>query len=219
VTFTSSDPAVALINGNQVTILAAGTTVITASQAGNANYNAANPVQRELVVSKRAQEITFASLEPKTTEDDPFTLSATASSGLAVNYVSSNPSVASISGNTVTIVGDGTTTITASQDGNDEYVAATPVSRELQVTLVTDVEAPVGAELRLYPNPVEGELICACKESESLRIFTALGTPVKHTQRRIADGLSIDMSMLAPGVYVIRIVVDGKHRSYRVVKQ
>ena len=57
--------------------------------------------------------ITFNTLAPKTTTDAPFALTATASSGLAVIYSSSNPNVAIISGNTVTITGAGSTTITA----------------------------------------------------------------------------------------------------------
>ena len=45
VTYTSSNTAVATVSGNTVTIVGAGSTIITASQAGNANYNAASDVK------------------------------------------------------------------------------------------------------------------------------------------------------------------------------
>ncbi len=83
---------------------------------------------------KAAQSITFGALAPVTSGAAPFTLEATASSGLPVSYVSSNPGVATINDSTVTIVGVGTTTITASQAGNDSYLAADDVARELLVT-------------------------------------------------------------------------------------
>src|SRR5690606_18776883 len=61
------------------------------------------------------------------------------SSGLQVSYVSSNPSVATISGNTVTIVGAGTTTISASQNGDDTYNPAPDVNQDLLVNKATPI--------------------------------------------------------------------------------
>jgi len=88
---------------------------------------------------KQDQTITFAALASKTVGDTSFALGATASSGLPVTYTSSVPAVATVSGSQVTIVGEGSTTITASQIGNDIYNAAPNVA---QVLLV--VAAPVG---------------------------------------------------------------------------
>ena len=53
VSYTSSATAVATVSGSTVTIVAAGTTTITASQAGDANFNAAGAVARDLVVADR----------------------------------------------------------------------------------------------------------------------------------------------------------------------
>ena len=133
VSYTSSNAAVATVSGNTVTVVGAGSTIITASQAGNANYSAASSVQQTLTVNKANQSITFGALPTKTFGDAAFTLGATASSSLAVSYASSNTSVATISGNTVTIVGAGNTTITASQAGNANYNAASTVQQTLTV--------------------------------------------------------------------------------------
>lgn len=140
VSYTSSNTAVATIEGKTVTLVGTGNTTITASQAGNASWNPATPVQQVLTVTLADQTITFDALPVKHVGDDPFELTATASSGLTVSYVSSNTAVATVSGTTVTILTAGSTVITASQEGNTYYNAATPVDQTLTV----------GDELFLY---------------------------------------------------------------------
>jgi|GEM_PF-2817412 len=137
VVFTSSDPTIATCtgtNGSTITILKAGSCTIFANQAGNTDYSAAAEVGQTLTISKINQTITFNALTQKAVGDPSFQLNATASSGLTVSYASSNTSVASVSGNIVTINGAGSTTITASQSGNENYNAATPVDQVLVVT-------------------------------------------------------------------------------------
>jgi len=83
--------------------------------------------------TKEAQSITFPTLADKTYGDAPFPLTAISSSGLTVAYSSSDPSVATISGNVVTLTGAGMTTITASQSGTATFAPATIVERVLNV--------------------------------------------------------------------------------------
>jgi len=133
--FTIADPSIATIRVNSidiVDILKAGTTTITATQAGNDNYNPVSATAT-LTVNKAAQTITGLSDITKTYGDADFDLSATASSGLPVSYTSSNTAVATINGNTVHIVGAGAAVITASQAGNNNYDAAAPVTVTLTV--------------------------------------------------------------------------------------
>jgi hypothetical protein len=93
------------------------------------------------VVSQGSQTIDFGPPAPVAVGAPSFALAATASSGLQVAFASSDPSVATVSGSTMTVVGAGTTTITASQAGDSNYVAAAPVSRELVVN-PTSVAVP-----------------------------------------------------------------------------
>ncbi|WP_177192213.1 MBG domain-containing protein [Chitinophaga arvensicola] len=79
------------------------------------------------------QNITFNNMPAKTYGEADFAPGATSSSALAITYTSSNPAVATITGNQVHIVGAGTTTITASQAGNGDYLPATAIDRTLQV--------------------------------------------------------------------------------------
>ena len=139
-TFTYQITSGSLINGDTLTgalTRAAGENVGTYSILQGSldaginyviTYNGAN-----LTITKANQTITFGPLPTATVGDPPFTLSATASSGLAVTYSSDNTGVATISGNTVTIVGQGTANITASQAGNGNYNAAPDVVQPLNV--------------------------------------------------------------------------------------
>ena len=80
------------------------------------------------------QTITFPDIAVKGYGDATFTLNATANSGLAVRYVSSDATVATVSGSTVTIKKTNAfTVISAYQDGNATYAPATPVPQLLVV--------------------------------------------------------------------------------------
>jgi len=52
ITYTSSNPGVATISGTTIHITGAGTSTITASQAGNAGFFPATDVSRTLTVNK-----------------------------------------------------------------------------------------------------------------------------------------------------------------------
>ncbi|MEL6558706.1 MAG: MBG domain-containing protein [Bacteroidota bacterium] len=137
ITFVSSNTAVATVIGNTVTIVGVGTTNITASQLGNSNYLPGMDVVQPLQVNQASQTITFGSLADVTFGDSNFELTGTATSGLSVTYVSSNTDVATVSGTTVTIVGAGTTNITASQSGNTDFNAAMNIVQSLTVNKAT----------------------------------------------------------------------------------
>lgn len=140
-TYSSSNVNVAIIVNGKIHIVGAGTTEITASQTGDANYYSADMVTRNLVVVKNDQSITFNNLSEKTMEDADFTAGAIASSGLTISYTSSNPEVATILDGKVHIVGAGTTIITASQSGDEIYNAATSVTQPLTVNKLFYVDA------------------------------------------------------------------------------
>ena len=128
VTYTSSNTAVATIVSGNIHIVGAGTTTITASQAGNTTYNAATNVTQTLMVSGLTHSITFA-LPLKYTNSADFDPGAVSSIGSSILYTSSNPAVATIVDNKIHIVAKGTANITASAVGNGSYDAATNVQQ------------------------------------------------------------------------------------------
>src|SRR5438552_4165063 len=57
------------------------------------------------------------------------TLSATATSALPVTFTSTTTPVCTVSGTTLSVLAPGACSITASQQGNAQYAAASPVTR------------------------------------------------------------------------------------------
>jgi MBG domain-containing protein len=130
----SSNAKIAAIINGQIHIVGAGNTTITVSQAGDGNYLAAEAVRQVLIVKKAPQIITFNPLESRFYDDEtPYMLFATITSGLTATYSSSDLSVAVVNGNQVKIKGAGSTTITAYQSGDTNFLAAEPVQQVLTV--------------------------------------------------------------------------------------
>ena len=167
VTFASSNPDVLSIEGNRVIIVSAGDAIITASQAGDANHNAAESVAQFIVVHKSTQTISFDALTSPTFGDDPYALVATSTSGLPVTFESSDNTVATISGTTITIFGAGTTTISATQIGDDDYLAAATVAQTLSVN-----KASQAISFDALPSPTFGD------DPISLTATSTSGLPV-----------------------------------------
>jgi hypothetical protein len=134
VSYASTTPTICTVSGSTVTFAAGGATCsIQATQAGNNNYSAATAITRSFWVYKEAQTINFATI-PSQTLVTPLALSATASSGLPVTFISTTTGVCTVSGTTATFVATGTCTIDAHQAGNGGYLAATAVAQSFSVT-------------------------------------------------------------------------------------
>src|SRR5213079_580373 len=131
------------IAGNTVHLTGARSCTITASQAGNANFNAATDVPQTFNIAKANQTITFNALANKTFGNPDFNVSATASSGLSVSFSATGN--CTIIGNTVHLTGAGACTITASQAGDANYNAATNVPQTFTIAKANTVTALLSA--------------------------------------------------------------------------
>lgn len=135
ITYTSSNTAVAIITASgMIQLVGPGVTIITANQAGDSNYSAAQPVIETLTVTQ-SQDIFFPAITTKTTCDADFSAQAVSSnSTIPLTYSSSNPAVAIISAQgMIHITGSGTTVITVTQSGNTLYDPAPPKTQTLTV--------------------------------------------------------------------------------------
>ena len=132
VSLATQTAGVCSVSGATVTLLATGTCSIQATQAGNATWAAAVPVTQSFTVNGESQTITFNNPGGQTV-GTPLTLVATASSALTVTFASQTSSVCTVSGTTATFATAGTCTIQATQAGNSQYAAATPVSQSFTV--------------------------------------------------------------------------------------
>lgn len=114
-------------------------TSVTAADAGSYDvvvsntYGSVTSNTATLAVNAVAQTITFGTLPDVPFTFTPIALSATSSSGLAVEYsIVSGP--ATVAGTSLTLTGTGMVTVRASQPGNASFSAATPVERTFTVT-------------------------------------------------------------------------------------
>lgn len=130
--YASSNTKVATVDGSTgaVTLVAAGETSITASFAGNDNYNAANDSYTLTVAKADAvnSDLSFASATATATYGDATVTSPTLNNPhqLPLTWSSSNKDVATVNASgVVTIVGAGETVISAAFAGNDTYGANT----------------------------------------------------------------------------------------------
>ncbi|NCW28722.1 MAG: hypothetical protein EBV83_10635, partial [Verrucomicrobia bacterium] len=110
----------------------AGEYTVTATVT-DPNYDNSAFESEEFTIAKASQTITFPPVADGVVGGST-TLTASSSSGLTVSYSSSHINVATVSGTTLSFVGLGTATITASQAGDSNYLAATDVTRTVNVT-------------------------------------------------------------------------------------
>jgi len=122
-TYNIIDANVATVNVSRTTIVGAGSTLVTVSQAENSNYNAATATMT-LTVNESDPTVTFNNVN-KTFTDLDFNLTATSSSSGVFTYNILDNNIATVSGNTVTIIGAGTTSVTVYQSADSNYNAAT----------------------------------------------------------------------------------------------
>ncbi|RFM29550.1 T9SS C-terminal target domain-containing protein [Deminuibacter soli] len=142
--FTSSDANVAEITTDAgsnlvVHITGRGTTTITASQPGDAKFNAAPAQTQTLAVDGTPQTLSFSLASPVNQDDADILLNATSTAtGVPVTYTSSNTAIATIVTSNgkqyLHLTGNGTVSVTAAQNGTSVYNPATPVTVTIVVT-------------------------------------------------------------------------------------
>jgi autotransporter-associated beta strand protein len=230
VTYSSSNFLVAVVLNNNIYPVWIGTSIITASQAGNKNYRAATPVNQTLTVTRKSQTITFPALPTKKVGDANFAPGATASSDFPVTYTSSNTKVATIVGYKIHVVGIGTSTITASQEGNLIYSAAASVSNELVVVAKTTksaVDMSVSLEqsspaMVAYPNPVSDilsvEMSGVVSDNPTIYLYNENGLMLLS---RVVSNTKeyIDVKGMPAGIYFLKLIDGNQVINLKVIKQ
>jgi len=191
----------ATLAGNSISLTGIGTVVVRATQSGDVNHAVAPAVERTfqvLTTPKQGQNITFTAIPNKTFTNEPFTITAIASSGLPVSFnVLSGP--ATILGNTVTLIGAGTVVIEASQNGNDTYSAAAAVTRTFSINKATQTITFAALANKTYGD-----------EPFALQATATSGEPVSFTL--VSGPAKLDGNMLTltgVGIVVVRVSQAG----------
>ncbi|MBL8524417.1 MAG: Ig-like domain repeat protein [Betaproteobacteria bacterium] len=185
--------------------LSGGTFSITAIYQGNSTTLASMSAAFSQTVSKADQTIAFDPLASKSDTDPPFSISATASSGLAVSFGSLTPAVCTVSGTTVTIVatGSNTCTIAANQAGNGNYNAAPQVTQSFSITATGPALALVSAKSR-KTHGAAGDF------DIPLNPATAIGGAIDVESRAIGAGHKIVFTFNVPITATGSVVVTDK---------
>jgi hypothetical protein len=150
------------------TNVSAGGCAAFATFAGDANHASSGDSQ-SVAIAMANQAITFASPGGKTYGDAPFSVSATASSGLGVSFAASGN--CAIAGGAVTLSGAGSCTVTASQRGDPNYNPAADVSQTFAIAKASPTVLVTGGSFTYdsQSHPAGGSVIGVFGE--------ALGTP------------------------------------------
>jgi len=170
-TYTSSNTLVATISGSTVTIVGAGTSTITGTQAETSEYLSGS-INATLTVNKAMPNITAFNNITKVFNDPDFNLTPPTSNSYGLfTYTSSNTLVATISGSTVTIVGAGNSIITATQAESSNYL-----TNSINTTFIVNKALPT---LTNFTNleKIEGEesfqIIAPTSNSPGLFTYTS----------------------------------------------
>lgn len=213
-------PLTSTVEGSQGTISQADGTVnayylelkdIVAT--GGATFNAYSSLDLGNVSGwtffKESQSIDFTAISDKLVTDDPFEISATASSGLSVSFeILSGP--ATVSGNTITLSGDtGVVQVQASQSGDELYLQAQSVKQSFHVASVTPVDQAFLNRLKVWPNPAKDMLYVNSTSGETiinLKIVDLKGQVVLSSS---AIENQVNIQHLEKGYYFILIETSG----------
>ncbi len=152
------------------------TSYISAAQADDIGAYIANPSAAN-TVSQTIGMISF--LPTSLAVGDTTTVSATATSGLAVSFSSTTQSVCTVSGSTVTGITPGTCTIAADQAGNASYNAATQVTQNIDVSAATPPTCVLSASSTLVSAGSTSILTASCSPAATSYLWvggTCAGT-------------------------------------------
>jgi len=123
-------PVVSLSSAGASASANAGTYAIMVFGGSDSNYNFTY-MDGVLTVNKADQIITFTEIPAGLRMTEKYQLVATASSGLPVSFEISDPNIATLNGTTLMINQDGNFTITAMQEGDQNWNPAQDVSQSV----------------------------------------------------------------------------------------
>lgn len=181
--------SVCSISGAVVSFQHAGTCVIDANQAGNANYLAANQVQQSVAVNKGSQAISITSTPPSSAKvGGSYVPTATSNSGLTVAITLDATSTGcTLTSGTATFAAAGTCVIDFNQAGNADYTAAGLMQQSFAITriaqTISNLVVPNNAVFAAGPGLVSATAssgLAVAFSSTTAPVCTVSGTTVTY---------------------------------------
>jgi hypothetical protein len=173
VTPTSATPSVCYGAGFYITIISGGTCTLNYASPGDANYLPSDVYTLTFQITRTAQTVTFAAPATAALSTKSLALNATASSSQLVTFLSSTPTVCSITGSSLNLLSTGTCHIRASQIGT---ATIAPASAEQNI-VITGAQAAAKATPKVVAK-------VACIKNRKIKTFIGkkcpLGYKLKH---------------------------------------
>ncbi|HTI58539.1 putative Ig domain-containing protein [Mucilaginibacter sp.] len=178
------DSPTGTISGTPTAVSPGTDYTVTAYNGGGSSSTIVNITVLENILLPA--EITLAPVAFKTYGDGDFDPGATSTNTeVPISYQTDNPAVAAIVNGLLHITGAGTTTITASQDANTDYLAASPVTQILTVNPASLVIAADDQQkYQGNPNPALTATYYGFVYNEDQSVFT---TPLSISTTATAD--------------------------------
>jgi bacillolysin len=190
----------------------------------NAKWGSWYTVGSRDLPQKNQQTITQPTVAEKFTNDPPFALNVSATSKLPVGLsLVSGP--AELSGNNVSITGEGDIRITAYQEGNTQFYAAPRITISIKVSakaIVLSSEPTLENQILAFPNPMGN--ILNLKVPQNLKIESVQMTDINGATLFEENGTrkqeqSLDVNGLSKGSYLIKIQTNEGTATKKVVKE
>ena len=203
-TYTAGPSNVCTVSGTTITLVAPGSCSVSAHQAGDATHAWASATA-SFAVTRNVQTITIPGLGDVPIDATPVTLPGTTPGGLPLTYTAGPPNVCTVSGNVLTLIGEGTCTVTAHQAGDATHAPSSTTSTfvVLPAMLTLQLDLTAGQDVGGAPVVVEGENL---KPNSLVRIELRSNLVLLGTVMTDANG------SFRTTVYLPNVVEAGNHQ-------
>ncbi|MEJ1237291.1 choice-of-anchor tandem repeat GloVer-containing protein [Chryseolinea sp. T2] len=161
------------------------------------------------------QAIQFEPFEKVSLEEKQIKMPPTATSGLPITYYSSDPDIASVSENVLSLNSTGTITITATQSGNASFQPAPDIARVITVDNESRTNLITGAgvydasfNVVLRENPFHGTLKLQVNSprqtSASITLYTITGQRIHEATAETNAPVELQTNA-SPGLYLLDV--------------
>ncbi len=206
----------AVLVGNVLTIKEAGDISVRAYNLGNTTTAAAN-ASITFTVYKASQSIIFDLATEINLSEGSVALRGISSQGLSVSY-RITAGQGSISDATLSFTEAGDITVEAYNDGDANHVAASESQTITVVDNTTSIADITERKIMLYPNPTNGMVYVQDAGQANVQVLSLFGT-VLSEQQVDNNATNIDLSHLAAGMYVIRIISTDYKQQLLLIKR
>ena len=148
---------------------------------------------------RQAQSISFDPIGDKPV-NSAFSLTATASSGLAVTFGSQTQTVCTVAGDVVSLIAGGTCTIAANQAGNAGYAAAPTVTQSFGVTLLAQT---------ISFAPLAGQTLGAAPFGVTATASSGLPVGIASLTPAVCSASSNTVTLLTAGLCTLEAAQPG----------